>query len=415
MSGVKRKGESSTTDLRISSYKDDPNFVVGSFFNGVTIPEKTEFDIYKKKKQEEYVVHGENDRLEYTAESLSDSNNDYYVAVYDPLQKCVDLHKAPFMLGRVMAKSRKTFRGPKVKQQGIRNVEQRNALGQEFGTKKAKAAISSLERNRIDTDKLQDIELDIIDNVKETTSDLPSRNELEVKVTDERPTPLANVDATSVEDVYPVYNIIPENEWSYIRVGSIFSEPDQKKRLEILPFGKSFYVSKQLDNVVKTGDTEKLQLLYYASLLFGVYENRRVKDKQSLMLRLQNKPSEILVDGIIDRFTSSRATQFGKSKDKAFVIDPHNEDKLLCYLLATIFHINNFLVELAPLAHELNMKPSRLVGLCRALGATVKPATAGQAEAFGIPKAAASTYKIASLKVPFKLPEMARRGRRNAR
>lgn len=74
-------------------------------------------------------------------------------------------------------------------------------------------------------------------------------------------------------------------------------------------------------------------------------------------------------------------------------------------------HLDNFIVEVPPLAQQLNLKPSRLVNLFKILGATVKGATVSQAEAFGIPKSSAATYKIATLRVPFKLPEMTRRGR----
>ena len=415
MSGEKRKRESKTTELRVSSYTEDPAVVVGSFFKGLSVPSDIEFDLYKHKKNDEFVIHGENERLDYDGETVEDDNNDYVVALYDPLNKSVDLYKSPFVLSKVTAKSKRSFKGPSIRQAGVRNVTQRNALGEAFGTKKAKAAITNLEKNRIDADKLQEMELDIVDSVKETTQDLPTRKQMEDTVTHDRPTPIANVEATNVEDIYPLYNIIPKREWSYLRVNALFTEEDSKQRLELLPYDKSIYVSKHLAPLISSNNTEKLQLLYYASLLFGVYENRRVKDKQTLMLKLQNKPSEVLVDGILERFTIPRASQFGKSKDRSFVIDPHHEDKLLCYLLAIIFHIDNFMVELPPLAHELNMKPTRLVSLCKALGAVIKSATVAQAEAFGIPKVSASTYKVATLKVPFKLPEMSKRVRKGGR
>lgn len=412
MSGVKRKRESKTSELRVASYVDEPSVVVGSFFNGLSIPEETKFDLYKNRKNGEFLLHGENNTLDYDGETgAKDEHNDYVVALYDPVNKSVELFKSPLVNAKVTAKSKRVHTGPKVKQTDVRFAEQRKALGEAFGTKKAQSNLSNLERNRIDAEQLQGLELDIVDNVKESTQALPSTEQMTQAVSQDRPTPIANVDATNVEDIYPLLNIIPKKEWSYLRVNSLFDEEDEQKRLEILPYSKSSYISKRLPSAILSKNTEKLQLLYYASLLFGVYENRRVRDKVSLLTRLQNKPSEVLIDGILDRFTISRASQFGRSKDKAFVFDPNHEDKLLCYLLALIFHIDNFLVELPPLAHELNMKPARLVGLCRALGASIKPPTKSQAEAFGIPKNAVSTYKIASLKVPFKLPEMSRRGR----
>ena len=97
-------------------------------------------------------------------------------------------------------------------------------------------------------------------------------------------------------------------------------------------------------------------MLFYASLLFGVYDKRRSKDKQTLLTGLQNKASEVLIDGILERFAISRASQFGKSKDKSFFIDPHHEDKLLTYLFILLLHINNFAVELVPLSKDLKLK-----------------------------------------------------------
>lgn len=408
----KRKRESKTTDIRVASVTEEPLCVVGSFFNGLQIPSSTEFDLFQHKKRTgEFVLHGENDKLVYDGET-GNENDDYIVALYDPVNKSVDLYNAPFINGRVLARSKRSYKGPAVKNAGSRNMDQRNALGEAFGTKKAKLAIVSFEKNRIDLDKLQDVETDIVDSLSKATAELPTRKEMDDNLVMDRPTPRANVDATNVEDVYSVYDIIPKREWSFLRVQSILEAEDDAAKLEMLPYGKSNYIQQRLNKIIAQGSTEKLQMLYYASLLFGVYENRRVKDKESLLTRLENKPSEILIDGILERFTIARTTGFGKSKDRSFMIDPHHEDKLLCYLLALIMHLDNFMVELPPLANELNMKPTRLVGLMKALGAIVKSSTVSQAEAFGIPKAAASTYKVATLKVPFKLPEMSRRVRK---
>ncbi|CUM68242.1 uncharacterized protein PRCAT00005963001 [Priceomyces carsonii] len=409
---MKRPSDTRALDLRIASYDESPSLVVGSFFNGISIPPESDFNLYKHKKSNDYILHGENNSLDYNGETDNKDDSEYFVAIYDPVHKSVDLQKAPFVRGHILSKSKRSYKGPAVKQAGIKNYLQRNALGEAFGTKKARAAITNIERNRIDSEKLQDAELDIVENVKESTQDIPTGAEMQQVVSNDRPTPAANVDATNVEDIYPLQNIIPEKEWSLLRVNPILNEDDEKKRLELLPYNKSIYISKRIPKLVDRKDTEKLKVAYYTSLLFGVYENRRVKDKQTLMDRLQNKPSEVLIDGILERFAVQRATQFGKSKDRSFVIDPQHEDKLLCYLVALTLHIDDFAVELPPLAHELNIKPTKLVSICKTLGATVKSATAAQAEAFGIPKITASTYKVATLKVPFKLPELTRKTRR---
>ncbi|KAI3402356.1 RPA49 [Candida oxycetoniae] len=387
----------STPSVKVHSYSEEPVAYVGSFFNGLAVPKGTEFEVYQHKKNGDFLVHGESETLEYNGKTSADEN-EYVVAVYDRNKNAVELYKTPYIPTKVTAKKNRVYKGPLVKSFGLKNVAQRKALGEAFGTKKAKAAITNLEKNRIDSDKLQDIELDIVDTVQESTKPL----EIE-KATG--PVPNPNVHATNVEDVYPIDSIVPQKTWGYIRAQPLLSDPTP---LNLLPSQPEF-VKPILSKLRDAKNIKGLQLLYYSALLFGVYENRRVSQKEALMTRLKNIPSEVLVDNILDQFAISRSSKFGRSKEKSFTIDPHHEDKLLCYLFIILLHLSNFSIELNPLAKDLKMKPTRLVALFRALGATIKSATVAEAEALGIPKSAAGTYKIANLKVPFKLPEITRK------
>ncbi|CAR23909.1 DNA-directed RNA polymerase I subunit RPA49 [Lachancea thermotolerans CBS 6340] len=399
------------SEINVERFESEPSIAVGSFFKGVRVPKRTKFELYRNKKSaDKYMIHGENDRIEYSGSTDDDSSasSQYVVGIYDPSKRSVQLYKAPVIATKVASKSKKDLSGPEIKQNNLRASALRNALGEAFGTKKAKKAIADIERNRIDSDKLVEAAVDIVDSVKTASKDLPTRQELQQVSSQDRTTPQANVDATDVEQIYPIHNIIPKKEWQFIRVGPVLKETDDQKRLELFPFTKSQYVSKKLPTLTQAAQMTKLQLLYYVSLLLGVYENRRVSDKAKLLEHL-NAPPEVLVDGILDRFTIVRPGQYGRSKERGFFIDPQREDKLLCYILAIILHLDNFIVEISPLAQELGLKPSKIVNLFKNLGAIVKGATVSQAEAFGIPKSAASTYKIATMKVPFKIPEMSRR------
>lgn len=399
--------------VEVESYQENPSVAVSSFFKGFHVPQDTKFELYRKKaSKDEFIIRGENERLEYKGETdaHSLSSKQYLVAVYNPEKSSIQLYKAPVLHSKVMPKSTKNLTGPAIKSSDVQASVLRTTLGETFGTKKAKKAIADLERNRIDSDKLADSAVDIVDTVKTASKDLPTRSELEHSVANDRPTPLADVDATDVEKIYPVENIIPKREWNFIRVGALLKETNQEKRLEMLPYPKSPYLAEKLPSLAQSTQTTKLQLLYYLSLLLGVYENRKVSNKLKLLERL-NSPPETLLDGVLERFTVLRAGQLGKSKNRSYFIDPQNEDRLLCYILVIILHLNNFIVQISPLAKELGLKPSKIVSLFRVIGAVVKGATVAQAEAFGIPKSSASTYKIATLKVPFKLPQMTRRGR----
>ncbi|KAI5964613.1 RPA49 [Candida pseudojiufengensis] len=393
---------SKSSQIKVNSYTKEPVAAVGSFFNGLSVPPSTEFNIYQHKKKQDYIIHGESQHLDYDGDSQN-NDNDYVLAIYDPNTKSVDLYQTPYLPTKVSAKRNKIYKGPSVKSAGLKNNVQRNALGEAFGTKKAKQAISNLEKNRIDSEKLQDMQMDIVDTVQESTVPTTSTETQTFSIM-----PKPNVSAKNVEDVYPINKIIPDKDWNYIRVQSFLSDSNP---LEQFPSQPEF-VKSRLSRFIEQQNIEKLQMLYYASLLFGVYENRKVSNKNALLTRLQNKPSEALIDGILSRFTINRASNFGKSKDRSFTIDPNNEDKILCYLILLLLHLSNFSVELNPLAKDLKLKPTKLVSLFRAVGATIKSATVAEAEALGIPKSSAGTYKIANMKVPFKLPDLTRRGAR---
>lgn len=405
----------SISEVSVSDVHDGPSAVIGSFFKGFRAPRDTKFQLYRKKaSKEDFLLHGENDRLEYQGETDSTENaKSCVVGVYDPAKNSIELYKAPILVSKVLPKSTKDLVGPTIKNPEVSGAVLRNALGEAFGTKKAKKAIADMERNRIDSDKLVGSALDIVDTVRAASKALPSREEMRETVSNDRPAPVANVDATDVELIYPIENIIPKYEMSFIRVSHILKETELDKKLESFPF-VSKYITKKVTLFTKPSQTIKLQLLYYLSLLLGVYHNRRIHNKVKLMEKL-NSPPETLVDGILDRFAVLKTGQFGRGKDRSYLIDPYHEDMLLCYMFTIILHLDNFIVEIPPLAQELGLKPSRVVSLFRTLGAIVKGATVSQAEAIGIPKSSAPTYKIATLKVPFKLPEMARRGRGSRR
>lgn len=406
----------SSAEMDVERYHDHPSLSVGIFFKGFRTPKSANFKLYKSKSSEEFILHGENNQLEYegVTDKIDSDGAQYVVAVYDPLTKKAELYKTPVLSTKVISKSKKALTGPAIKQRKVNASIQRNSLGEAFGTKKAKKAIIDLERNRIDSDKLVNSAIDIIDSVNNASKDLPTRDQLRESTSQDRIASLANVDATDVEQIYPIHNVIPKSEWQFIRVNAILKETDNKKRLESFPYSKSPYVCKKLQTLTQTGHLTKLQMLYYLSLLLGFYDNRKISNKVKLSEQL-NSPPDVLLDGILNKFTISKAGYIGKSKDRAFFVDPQREDKLLSYVLIIIMHLDNFIVEVSPLAQELSLKPSKLVNLFRTLGAIVKGATVAQAEAFGIPKSMASTYKIATLKVPFKLPEMTKRGRGSRR
>jgi DNA-directed RNA polymerase I subunit RPA49 len=57
-------------------------------------------------------------------------------------------------------------------------MQARNALGEAFGTKKAKAAIKAAERNRVDVGAMKDVQDFVVDSVRGGTSALPTKGKV---------------------------------------------------------------------------------------------------------------------------------------------------------------------------------------------------------------------------------------------
>ncbi|ANB12065.1 DNA-directed RNA polymerase I subunit RPA49 [Sugiyamaella lignohabitans] len=382
-------------------------------FPGINVSETASFELYKSKSGKA-LVHGQSDKLEYDGVSEGKDGNKYCVAVYDPQTKSLQLVPTPLVALSTIVKSKKRVRGPDIKQSNVRNSIQRTALGEAFGTKKAKKAITDLERNKIDADLLQDLETAIVDTVKTSTENLPSHEKIQEALSSERPIPPYNLEATDTSLIYPLIDgVFSKQEYDAMKVASIIlKEKDDAKRIAMFPQKTSTYIHTRVQNTIlseisSVDKIHKIKLLYYASLLIAVYENRRISSKTALLAKLGNPP-EILVQGVINKFTVSKAGRFGRSKDMSFAIDPACENKLLCYFLVLALHLDNFSVEIPPLVHELSLKPSKLADLFKALGCNIKVVGASKSNNN-------AGLKIAVLKAPLRLPEVAKRKRAGGR
>lgn len=398
----------------------EADLAVGSFRVSVD-PQETSFQVLKNPGTGEILVHGENDRMEY--EGLTEPDQSQYVMGYfDPKTNKLRIQPTCVVSMSSVVKSKKRARGPAVKQANVKNIAQRTALGEAFGTKKAKKAISDVEKNRVDADQLADLEAAIVDTVQSNTSTLPSAVQRAEALSSERPIPPYNLEATKPEDVYVFADgIVSIAELNAIKgVLSTVESLDEgyyDDILALLPSSTPAYLNTKildaLKGISKNQKIEHLAEIYYAALLFSFYANRRAKNKLSLIEKLGNSPPDALVSGLLSKFAVSKTGYFGKQKDKSFAVDPASENKLLCYLLAVVLRINGYTIAVPPLSQELSIKPSKVAELFKALGCSIKPPTKTQAEALGIAKS--DTYKVASLSVPFKLPDVAKRVRGGGR
>ena len=100
----------SISQVDISSYEAEPSIAVASFFKGFHAPVDTKFKLYRNKhSNDQYILHGENDRLEYIGQTDSESvtGSQYVVGVFNKKTNSVDLYKAPVLVSKVVSKSKR--------------------------------------------------------------------------------------------------------------------------------------------------------------------------------------------------------------------------------------------------------------------------------------------------------------------
>lgn len=394
-------------------------------FKGNDVVKSSTFKLYSKRnnkpylKDEDYgsvLLQGENDRLEYLCNNDSNDPFNYYLGVVNESENDIKVFKTRFLKdSQIISKSKKNLKGPSIRNSdiNIRISTKRNALGEAFGTTKAKKAIADIERNRIDSEKLLENSQDIIDNVASKVTNLPTKDQMDSGI--ERPTPVCNPDASDVMDVYPIESIVDKKMLANVRLNDIISLTNEEI-LQVFPYSKSGFIQDKVSQFNENTPMIKWQLLYYTSLLFTIFKNKNLHSKEKLLEKFDdnNKPADVLIDHVLKTFTIYKvSSSFGRSKDKSYTVDPKSEDKILCYIICSILQLNGFFLEVNPLAKELNLKPSKVTELLKIVGCQIKNITQSQADALSLEKGInKNNYKVASLKVPFRVPVITRRGAR---
>ncbi len=83
--------------------------VVGSFFNGLSIPNNAKFDLYKHKRSDEYYSWWNRHLRLYRRVWGDPEWTDYIVGLYDPVKKnAVQLYRCHWLWGRVTARSKRS-------------------------------------------------------------------------------------------------------------------------------------------------------------------------------------------------------------------------------------------------------------------------------------------------------------------
>ncbi|GAB5589905.1 DNA-directed RNA polymerase I subunit rpa49 [Umbelopsis nana] len=408
---TKRKhseGSSEHPQYKVADDKTDASGPALVTFPGTQPADDTLFDSYKHRsssdgKRKQRIIAGETEKIEFVGKNFgSDSSTDlpcrYVVAVYDKKDNSVTLQEAPVINMHRTVKALKGMKNQITAHNSF--LEAKNALGDTFGTKKARQQIKSMERNEVKAESLaQDVVSTMQQEIDVAAQAVPTIAEIQKDQETERPVPPYDATATAPADIYNLDDIISPEELNVVPIKDILKITNLKELQEQLPYTLSEFVNSRILSIVTSKgkvDRKQVRILVYISYLMAYYQMRPMMagKRDQINTTLYNPPAAI-VDRMLERYTSNgRRT-------------PMMADKLVCYMMLLCLMVNNYTVIPETLASDLSLKPTKTVNLLKNVGCKVEYLTSVQAQEFGFKGKVRRASLIAPVTFPIarKIPE----------
>ncbi|KAH9044916.1 RNA polymerase I associated factor A49-like protein [Lactarius deliciosus] len=399
--GLSNANEPGLLSLELSSVSVTQVGPALASFPSLTPPKDTAFNSFEFVKRLSTIA-GETDAVEFSG-ATNDGNT--FLALHRPGSSKLILHPTPLYL---MSRQVRALRNFKPMEPGTsERLHARNVLGEAFGTKKAKAAIRAHERNKVDVNVMEAVADVLQDRIEEGTENLPTQEKMEEAVNAARLIPAYNADAERPEDIYPLHNIIPEQEWAALDglLHKLKNEPDDRARIRLLPNARSDWLRQHLMLAysVPKPKSKLVKMLIYASVMFTFHGVAKISvpDRTVISERLAPAP-EAVVDGLLSRFTE---TPRGSIKAQ---MTTENETSLLTHLFSLCLKADGHATDTALIAADLKMSSTKVNNLFRSLGCTIGKLSQQDLKRLGVPDSAANE-KRATLKTPLTFPKPRRR------
>lgn len=369
---------------------------------------KTSNDAAPQPHSHDLLLHSsKHPRMDYTASSIAlDKDVAHYVAVFDPAAKQLQITPAHHLSLRSSLRTEEEDAETKRRRT---LAQQREDLGREFGTKKAKKAIADKTVNAITKDvkakgKADGVQEAILESMAGATADAPQKQEIEDASLASKPIPKPRLDAESVEDVYPFTSLVPQADARQLQIKDWVEKA--KADEDITDFHHRFPASR-VEALGKREDVQRLKALKYLGLLLRFHDvlsgggrsGKKVPKKEIMQKKLGDFP-EGLVDNIRRRFANANNE-----------LPKWNMDNLYTHICALALFVDGWASDTQALREDLKMENKEITQYFRELGCQVVALPDKERERRGMTKGQAAQIKMARLKLPLEFPKP-RAGRR---
>jgi DNA-directed RNA polymerase I subunit RPA49 len=195
----------------------------------------------------------------------------HYVGIYDPevgeftITEC---HKVT--LRSTLRPTQEDLDEEARQRDGQTYTSMRMSLGQEFGTKKAKKGIADATVNAINQRKpgetappVDAAQQAMLDSLNVKTEGMMTAEERQKEVDNSKPRPEPDMDATSPADVYPLENLVSEDDLGFVQVREWQQATKKGENVQLT----MRYVARRLQKVATSKDAKNLKLLKYVHIM----------------------------------------------------------------------------------------------------------------------------------------------------
>lgn len=342
-------------------------------------------------------------RLDYIAKLPAlDEHLSHYAAVFDPSANTLEVLPAHHLSLRSTLRSE--AQEVEAAKQNRSYAQQREQLGMEFGTKKAKKAIASKTENAISRDakgkgKKDAVQSAILDSVADAAAAAPSKESVDATLLASKPIPKPNLEAGTVEEVYPLRTLIPPHELRQIPVKDW---QDKIAAEEEITFDYRF-PAYRVAAVAKSEDVSRLKALRYGDLLLQFHgalakagrAGHKVPKKDVLAEKLpSDKFPPDLVDSVRKRFSNEKNE-----------LSKWHMDNLYTHMCALALFVDGWTTNTTDLKDDLRFENRQITQYFNELGCKVSAPTESEREKMKLSKAVANATRIAKLKLPLDFPK----------
>lgn len=293
-----------------------------------------------------------------------------------------------------------------------KTLSARSNLGLAFGTKKSQKAIRALTANAIQPSptkpnphdspdkrrQLDPLASAVVSSMAESTSTMPTREEMQAEIDEGKPCPKANVEASTPAEVYPIEQLVGgANVLAAIGVKDWIDKVNAGEDV----MTKSRFVATRLRTMVQSGDVKRVKTLRYLLLLIEWYLVLKPGPKS-----VKKVPKSEEMGPLVESYGSETVSGIGKRFADGFQLNKWHIDNLITHILALAITLDNFTTDTHDIHEDLKLESKDIQKYYTELGCVVVPPTDAEREKLRITKAERHNHRIAKLRLPLVFPKM---------